>query len=186
MHAPPPTHPPLAKNNKIKNRFSHVLQQYPCTLQSLESADLLDKRRSGSLRLKEGLTAVAQFIIVYLAIPPSVISSVESLDWLGGRGGGGMSDASRDPLPVFSAGDHCEQSWPWTGASSLWRCLSRISSSDYGVAHSPRCLEGWFWRGWSGVWHARIMWVSVSWQLPEEVPVDPQKIGLALCGRLWC
>ena len=30
------------------------------------------------------------------------------------------------------------------------------------------------WRGCRGVWHAQIMQVSVSWQLPEEVPEDPR------------
>ena len=31
-----------------------------------------------------------------------------------------------------------------------------------------------FWRGCCGVWHSRTMQISASWQLPEEVPVDPQ------------
>ena len=42
--------------------------------------------------------------------------------------------------------------------------------------HRPpsRWPEGWFSRGCRGVWHARTMQVSVSWQLPEEVPVNLQ------------
>ena len=40
--------------------------------------------------------------------------------------------------------------------------------------YPPRCPEGWFRRGCRGVWHARTMRVSLSCQLPEEVPVDPQ------------
>ena len=62
----------------------------------------------------------------------------------------------------------------WAGISILWCCPSSISSADNGVAHSPTCPEGWFWRGCRGVWHVRTMQVSVSWQLPEEVRVDPQ------------
>ena len=58
----------------------------------------------------------------------------------------------------------------WAGMSSLWRCASSNFSADHGVTHS----EGWIWRGCRGAWHARIMPVSVSWQLVEEVPVDPQ------------
>ena len=57
--------------------------------------------------------------------------------------------------------------------STPWYCPSSISSADQGVVHAPRCLEGWFWRGCRDLWHARTMQVSVSWQLPEEVSVDP-------------
>ena len=62
----------------------------------------------------------------------------------------------------------------WAGMSTLWCCPSSISSADYGVARPPRSPEEWFWRGFRSVWHARTMQVSVSWQLPEEMPVDPQ------------
>ena len=58
--------------------------------------------------------------------------------------------------------------------STLWCCPSGISSADHGVAHLVRCPEGWLRRGCRGVWHARIMQVSVTWQLPEEVPVNLQ------------
>ena len=51
---------------------------------------------------------------------------------------------------------------------------SSISSTNHGVAHPPRCPEEWFLRGHGGMLHARTMQVSISWQLPEEVPVDPQ------------
>ena len=50
----------------------------------------------------------------------------------------------------------------------------------HGVAHPPRCPEGWFWRGCLGVCPARTMRVSVSRQLPEEVPVGLQ--GSCLCS----
>ena len=60
------------------------------------------------------------------------------------------------------------------GMSTFWSCPSSIFSADHGVVHLPWCLEGWFWRCFRGVWHVRTMQVSVTWQLPEEVPVDPQ------------
>ena len=60
------------------------------------------------------------------------------------------------------------------GMSTLWYCPSSIFSADHGVAHAVICPEGWFWRGCRGVWYARTIQVSVSWQLPEEVPVDLQ------------
>ena len=62
----------------------------------------------------------------------------------------------------------------WAGMSTLWCCPSSISFADHGVAHLPRCPEGWFCSGCRGVWHAQIMQISASWQLAEEVLVDPQ------------
>ena len=54
-----------------------------------------------------------------------------------------------------------------------WCCPSSISSADHGVAHPQRCPEEWFWRGYRSGSHARTMQVSVSWQLPKEIHVDP-------------
>ena len=62
----------------------------------------------------------------------------------------------------------------WAGMFSLWCFPSSISSADFGIAHPPRCPDGWFCRGCRGMGHAQTTQVSVSWQLPEEVPVDPQ------------
>ena len=59
------------------------------------------------------------------------------------------------------------------GIPTLWRCPSSVSSADHGVVHSPRRSEGSFWRHCCGMWHAWTMQVSISWQLPEQVPVDP-------------
>ena len=42
-------------------------------------------------------------------------SSVQSLDRLGRRENTCVGRFSRDPLPVFSAGSRCEQSWHWQG-----------------------------------------------------------------------
>ena len=62
----------------------------------------------------------------------------------------------------------------WTRVSTPWYCPSSISSANHGITHPPRCPEWWFFRGIRGMWHAQTMQVSISWQLPEEVPVDPQ------------
>ena len=83
----------------------------------------------------------------------------------------------RRPLPAVLA---------WAGIySTLWCCPSSISSAEVSVAHPPRCHEGRFWRGCRGVWFAQTMQVSVSWQLPEEVPVDPQGSGSCSVPSLW-
>ena len=42
-----------------------------------------------------------------------------------------------------------------------------------------------FWRGCHGVWHARTMQDFVSWQLPEEVPVDQQGSGSCSAPSRW-
>ena len=63
---------------------------------------------------------------------------------------------------------------PWAGKSTFWCCSSSISSADHGLAHPPRCPDGWLWKLCRSLWHARTMQVSVSWQLPEDAPVDPQ------------
>ena len=65
-----------------------------------------------------------------------------------------------------------------------WSCPSSISSADHGIAHPLRCPEGWVWRGRRGMWHARTIQVAVSWQLQEEVPVDPQ--GSWSCSTSSC
>ena len=62
----------------------------------------------------------------------------------------------------------------WAGMSTIWCCLSSISSADHSITHPPRCPEGWFGRGCHGVWHAQTMQVSITWQLSEEISVDPQ------------
>ena len=64
----------------------------------------------------------------------------------------------------------------WAGMLALRCCPSIISFAVHSLAHPPRCLKGWFWRGCHGVWRARTMQASVSWQLPEEVPVDPSPV----------
>ena len=99
-------------------------------------------------------------------------SSVQSLDRMGRLGAWGTIQ-QRSSSSLFCRGPF----WAvlaWAGMSTLWCCPTSISSADQGVAHSPRSPEGWFWRGFRGVWHAWTMQVSVSWQLPENVPVDPQ------------
>ena len=99
------------------------------------------------------------------------LSSVQSLDqlvhWRDMR-----DDSAEILFQTFLQEAHLEQfAGAWT--SILWCCPSSISLCRSRIAHPPRCLEGWFWRGFHGVWHARTMQVSVSWQLPEEILVDP-------------
>ena len=68
-------------------------------------------------------------------------SSVQPLNRLVRRRGGGQEGRfSRDPLPGFSVGGHCDQLWH--GMSTLRCCPSSILSADHGVAHRPRCPEG--------------------------------------------
>ena len=109
------------------------------------------------------------------AVSTSVYSPV--LWPIGSRGeGGGMRDDSAEILfhIFFSRMPLWAAVLAWVGRSNLWFCPSCISSVDLGVALPLRSLERWSWRGRRGVGHARIMHVSLSWQLPEEVPVDPQ------------
>ena len=87
-------------------------------------------------------------------------------DWVVGGTWGSIQQRSSSSLfcrrPLWAA-------LAWAGMSSLWCCLSSISSADH-----RRCLQEWFWIGCRDEWHARTVHVSVSLQLPEEVPVDPQ------------
>ena len=88
----------------------------------------------------------------------------------------------------FSSSVFCRSLWAVlarAGVSTLWCCPSSISSADHSVAHPPRCHKGWFWRGYCGVWPARTMQVSVSWQLPEESPVDPQGSWSCFAPSRW-
>ena len=59
--------------------------------------------------------------------------------------------------------------------SILWCCPSNIYSAEHGVAYPLSCLEGWFWRGCG----------AVSWQLPGEVHVDPQRSWSCFPPSRW-
>ena len=77
----------------------------------------------------------------------------------------------------------CRRPWwvlPQAGMSTLWGCPSSVSSANDSVANPPRCPEAWVWRICRGMWHAWNMQVSVSWQLPEEVPIEHKGVDLAL------
>ena len=97
-------------------------------------------------------------------------SSVPLTDWVVGGIWGTIRQRSSSSLfcrrPLWTI-------LSWAGMSTFWCCPSSISSVHHSVTHPPGCPEGSFWRGCCGVWHARNMWVSISWQLPEEVSVDP-------------
>ena len=105
---------------------------------------------------------------------PLVFESVT--DWVAG---GHEGRFSRDPRPVFSAIP------VRAGMSTLWCCPFSISSADHGIAHLLRCPEGWFWRGCCRDCHTRIVTVSNSWQLPEEVPVDPKGSWSCSAPNCW-
>ena len=90
-----------------------------------------------------------------------------------GGGGGGMTDDSAQILFQSCLQDTPVSILAWTRMSSLWCCPSNIFSVDYGVANPPRWPEEWFWGGCRGVLRTQTMRVSLSWPLPEDVPVDP-------------
>ena len=94
---------------------------------------------------------------------------------LTGSSGGHEGWFSRDPLPIFFFFFFfCRRPlWAvlaWKGMTTLCKYFHRRPL----IVRPPRCPKRRFWTGCSGVWHARTMQVSVSWQFPEEVPVDPQ------------
>ena len=108
-------------------------------------------------------------------------SWVRSLDRLGrwGEGGGGMADDSAEIIFQSFLQEATVSSFSVGRYVHSLICPSSISYADHGVAHPPGCPEEWFWRGCRGVRHARTMQVTVSWQLPENGPEDPQ-------GRFTC
>ena len=111
--------------------------------------------------------------------PILVTVHFSSAPWLIRSSGGHEGQFSlfcRRPLSALLA---------WAEMFTLWCCPSSISCAGHGVAHTPRCPEGWFWRRCRGVWHTRTMQVSVSWQLPEEVPVDPQGSWSCFAPSRW-
>ena len=96
------------------------------------------------------------------------IGSVQSLNQFGCQGD------MRGDSAEFLFQSFCKRS-SWAilaraGMFTLWCCPSSISSANYGIAHPPRYLGEWFQSGC----HARIMQVSIPWQLPEETAADPQ------------
>ena len=112
------------------------------------------------------------YIPSWLSVWTYQFSSVQSFNQSGHQGTQKMIQQR------FSSSLFCRRPlWAvlaWAGMFTLWCCPARISTADNSVTHPPRCPEGWFWRGCCGMWHALTMQVSVSRQLPEEVPVDPQ------------
>ena len=115
----------------------------------------------------------------------SSFSSLPSLDRLGRQ-----RDVRDDSTKILLSSSPQEGRRPLravlarAGMSTLWYCWYSISSIDHSIANPQRCPEGWFWRGCCGVWHASTMLVSLSSELPEEVPVDPQ--GTWSCPATSC
>ena len=89
----------------------------------------------------------------------------------GGEAWGTLQQGSSSSLSIYGP---LWEGLARAGMSTLWCCPSNTSSADHGFAHPPRCPKGWFWRGCRGVWRAWSMQVSVSWQLSEGAPVNPQ------------
>ena len=81
-----------------------------------------------------------------------------SVPWPTWSSGGHEGRLSKDPIPVSSAGSHCEQFWREQGCALF---------------------------GWRGVWHTWTIQVSVSKQLPEEVPLDPQGSWSCSAPNRW-
>ena len=98
-----------------------------------------------------------------------------SVSWSIGSSGGHEERFSRDPLSVFF----------FFLQGAVVCCPSVISSADHGITHPLSCTYGWLWRGCHGVWHGRTMQASISWQLPEEVPVDPRGSWSCLVPSRW-
>ena len=74
-----------------------------------------------------------------------------SVPWPTGSTGGHDGRFSRDRLPVFSAGDPCEQFWYGQACPLFDVVYPAFSLLITAVAHPPKCPEEWLWRGSRGV-----------------------------------
>ena len=109
-------------------------------------------------------------------VPPTVsvqFSSVQSTRPIGSSGGH-EGRFSRDPLSIFSAGGHRGQFWHRQGRPLFDVVHPAFPLLTMASPTLPGALKDVFWRDRLGPWRARTMRVSVSCQLPEEVPVGPQ------------
>ena len=79
-----------------------------------------------------------------------------------GSSGGHEGWFNRDLLPVFSVGGHCEQF-----RHGHWYPVFDVVHLAFPVLTTALPCRG--------VWHAGTMWGSISWQLPEGVPVGQQE-----------
>ena len=107
----------------------------------------------------------------------SLFGSVQFLDQLDRRLS--MRDDSAEIFFQFFFSSCRRALWTaltWVGMSTFWCCLSRNSSAGHDVTNPPSSKVPWriVWKGCHGAWLSRTIRVSVSWQLPEEIPVDPQ------------
>ena len=84
----------------------------------------------------------------------------------------------------FSAGGPCKQFWHRQGCPLFDDINPAVFSADH-ITHPPRSPEGWFWRCCHDVWHAWSMQISISWQLPGEVPVDLQRSWSCYTPNHW-
>ena len=71
-------------------------------------------------------------------------SSIQFSPWMIRSSGVHEGWFSRNPLPVFSAGGHCEQFWHGQGMFILWYCSSSISSAYHGSPTLQSALKDGF------------------------------------------
>ena len=133
-------------------------------------------------------TAVAKRKLWHLMVfcASHAMKKFKSVPWLIGIWGGGHEGQfSRDPLPVFSAGSPCEQFWHgqicplFDVVHPAFPLLTTASPTLHGA------LKDIFGEACRGVWHAPTVQASVSWQLPEEVSVDPQESWSCFVPSRW-
>ena len=153
--------------------FNYKLTDYTLDTMVVPTASLQKTRRrlwSYSLQVKSTehtpktrliFTTIYLISVRFISEPRPIGSSV-----------GHDGRFSRVPLPVVSADCPCEQFWHGQGC----QLFDVVHPALPLLTTALPTLQGaqWFWRGCRVVWHAQTMQASVSWQLPEEVPVDPQ------------
>ena len=119
-------------------------------------------------------------------------SSVQSLDRLGRRGNmmDNLAEILSQSFLFFCflreaiVSSSCKGRDVHSFMLSIQQFLCRPRRRPSPPPPPTRCPEGWFRRGCRGVWHPRSRQTSVSWQLPAEVPVDPQ--GSWSCSAPSC
>ena len=107
-----------------------------------------------------------------------------SVPWLIGLSEGHERWFSMDPLPVFSAGGPCEQFWHRQGCplfDVVHPAIPLPTTASPTIQGAPKDGFGEA----VVVWHAQTMQVSVSRQLPEEVPVDSHKSWSCSAPSHW-
>ena len=95
---------------------------------------------------------------------------VDQIGSLGGHGGW----SSRDPLPVFSAGGPCEQFWHGQGCPLFGVVHPAFPLLTMASPTLQGALKDSFGEAVMACDMPKLYKFPSLWQLPEEVPVDPQ------------